>query len=55
MFGTENPGAGASFDPKTERQMDDIAPYIKSMDWLSEADKKLVFEDNAKAFFKLKV
>lgn len=55
MFGTENPGSGSSPDPRTGREMDDLAPIIESIEWLSADDKQRLFEDNARAFFKLKV
>ena len=35
--------------------MDDGKVYIDSFDWLSAADKKLIFEDNAKKLFRLNV
>jgi 4-oxalmesaconate hydratase len=53
MFGTENPGSGSGFNPKTGREMDDIAPLINSIEWLTEEDKSRIFETNAKAVFKV--
>jgi OH-DDVA meta-cleavage compound hydrolase len=53
LFGTECPGVGSSIDPETGETMDDIAPYIERFDWLSAADKKLIFEDNVRRLFKL--
>ena len=53
LFATECPGTGSATNPETGRYMDDIAPMIKGFDWLSAADKKLIFEDNAKKLFKL--
>ena len=53
LFATECPGTGSATNPATGRYMDDIAPMIKGFDWLSAADKKLIFEDNAKKLFKL--
>ena len=47
------PGTGSATNPDTGRYMDDIAPMIKGFDWLSAADKKAIFEDNAKKLFKL--
>lgn len=55
MFGTERPGAGTAKDPKTGRWMDDTRPLIESIPSLSDADKKKIFEDNAKKVFKLKL
>jgi predicted TIM-barrel fold metal-dependent hydrolase len=53
LFGTECPGVGSSINPETGETMDDIAPYIERFDWLSAADKKLIFEDNVRRLFKL--
>ncbi|MBL8552110.1 MAG: amidohydrolase [Hyphomonadaceae bacterium] len=53
LFGAECPGVGSAVDPKTGKTLDDIAPFIKGFDWLSDADKKLIFEDNARRLFKL--
>lgn len=55
LFGTERPGIGTVKDPKTGRWMDDTRHYIEEFDWLSDSDKKLIFEDNAKKLFKLDV
>ena len=55
VFGTERPGVGTAKDPKTGRWMDDVRSYIDSFAWLSDADKKLIFEDNAKKLFKLNI
>jgi predicted TIM-barrel fold metal-dependent hydrolase len=51
MFGTEVPGSGSAVDPSTGRAMDDTKPVIESIDFLSEEDLRLVFEENAKAAF----
>lgn len=53
MYGAECPGVGSSLNPKTGTTFDDIVPIIKSFNWLSDADKKMIFEDNAKAFFRI--
>jgi OH-DDVA meta-cleavage compound hydrolase len=53
LFGTERPGVGTAKDPKTGKWMDDVKSYIDTFDWLSAADKKLIFEDNAKKLFRL--
>lgn len=51
MFGTENPGSGSTTNPDTGRPFDDLRPVIEAIDFLSEADKKLIFEDNAYTVF----
>ena len=55
LFGTECPGVGSSVDPATGRSMDNVKPMIENIEWLSAADRKKIFEDNAKAVFNLKV
>jgi len=35
--------------------MDDVKNYIDGFDWLSAADKRTIFEDNAKKIFRLSV
>jgi predicted TIM-barrel fold metal-dependent hydrolase len=53
LFGTERPGVGTVKDPDTGKWMDETRYLIEAFDWLSAADKKLIFEDNAKKLFKL--
>jgi len=55
MFGTERPGAGTAKDPETGKWMDDTQPMINNIDWLSEEDKKGIFENNARIVFNLKI
>ncbi len=55
LFGTERPGVGTAKDPKTGKWFDDVRSYIDGFDWLSAADKKTIFEDNAKKLFRLSV
>lgn len=53
LFGSECPGVGSTLDPSTGRLRDDIAPVIAGFDWLSQADKELIFEGNARKVFGL--
>ena len=53
LFGSECPGVGSKALPGHEHTMDHIAPFIEKFDWLSAADKKAIFEDNARRVFKL--
>ena len=53
LFGAECPGVGSAVDPETGRTMDDIKPFIEGFDWLSAAQKKTIFEGNARAVFNL--
>jgi OH-DDVA meta-cleavage compound hydrolase len=55
LFGTECPGVGSSVDPATGRSMDNVKPMIENIESLSAADRKKIFEDNARAVFKLKI
>ncbi|GAA1016457.1 4-oxalomesaconate hydratase [Acrocarpospora pleiomorpha] len=51
LFGTERPGSGSVADPRTGRHLDDIKPVIDAMPGLSEGEKQLVFEGNARKVF----
>ncbi len=51
MFGTENPGSGSAKDPRTGAWMDDLKPVIEGISWLSDGDRRRIFEDNARAVF----
>jgi 4-oxalmesaconate hydratase len=53
LFGAECPGVGSAINPDTGATFDDIAPYIRGFEWLSEQDKVLILEGNARALFKL--
>lgn len=53
LFGAECPGVGSAVNPDTGKTMDDIAPHIQSFEWLSAAQKQLIFEGNARRLFNL--
>ena len=53
MFGTERPGVGTVIDPKTGKWLDETRHIIQGFEWLSAAEKKMIFEDTAKKVFKL--
>jgi len=55
LFGAECPGVGSKVNPETGREMDDIQPYFHEMDFLSDADREMIFSGNAKKVFKLDV
>jgi OH-DDVA meta-cleavage compound hydrolase len=55
LFGAECPGVGSAKHPDTGRMMDDVAPHIQSIDWLSAADKQRILAGNAIELFKLDV
>ena len=46
LFATENPGTGSAPDPKTGRAYDDLKPVIEEIAFLSEEDRRNVFECN---------
>jgi 4-oxalmesaconate hydratase len=51
LFGTERPGSGRGIDPSTGRALDDLKPVIEGLDVLSDDDRELVFEANARALY----
>jgi 4-oxalmesaconate hydratase len=53
LFGAECPGVGSTVDPETGRTRDDITPFIQGFDWLTDSEKKAIFEGNAKQVFGL--
>ena len=46
LFATENPGTGSAIDPKTGRAYDDLKPVIEAIGFLTEADRRNIFECN---------
>jgi len=46
---------GTAKDPVTGKWMDDTRPLIESISWLTESDKRKIFEENARAAFNLKL
>jgi OH-DDVA meta-cleavage compound hydrolase len=55
LFGAECPGVGSVQDPKTGQTLDDVAPSIQAIDWLTQEQKDMVFRGNAVQLFKLKL
>ncbi|MDR2215237.1 MAG: amidohydrolase, partial [Nevskiaceae bacterium] len=55
LFGSECPGVGSVVNPDTGKQMDDVAPCIHRFDWLSAAEKQMIFAGNATRVFGLDV
>ena len=51
LFGTHMPGSGSGREPESGRAGDDLRPLIESIEWLTDADRHLIFEDNARAVF----
>jgi 4-oxalmesaconate hydratase len=46
---------GTVKDPRTGRWLDETRFTIEGIDWLTEADKRMIFEENARKVFNLKV
>ena len=51
LFASEMVGAVKGVDPRTGHNYDDTKRYIDQVSWLSAADKKKIFEDNAKKVY----
>jgi 4-oxalmesaconate hydratase len=51
LFASEMVGAVKGIDPKTGHDFDDTRRYIDQVSWLTAADKKKIFEDNAKKVY----
>lgn len=51
LFGTHSPGSGSGVDPATGRLGDDLRPLIDGLDSLTAEDRRLIYEDNARAVF----
>lgn len=53
LFASEKPGTGSGRDPESGRDLDDLKPVIESVAFLSDEDKRKIFEGNARKLFKL--
>ncbi len=51
LFGTEKPGTGSARDPVSGRDYDDMKPVIESIEWLSAAQRRDIFECNCKRVY----
>ena len=51
LFGTERPGAGSAQNPRTDEWYDNTKPLIDGISFLSDGDRKAVYEDNARKVF----
>jgi 4-oxalmesaconate hydratase len=51
LFASEMVGAVKGIDPETGHHFDDTKRYIDQVSWLTAADKKKIFEDNAKKVY----
>jgi 4-oxalmesaconate hydratase len=46
LFATERPGTGSARNPRTGRDFDDLKPEIEALPFLTEEDRRNVFECN---------
>jgi len=51
MFGSEMVGAVRGIDPESNQYYDDTKKYIDRQNWLSDADKKKIFEGNVRKVY----
>lgn len=51
LFASEMIGAVKGTDPKTGRFFDDTKQYIDNLEFLVDADRQQVFEDNARKVY----
>ncbi len=51
LFGTERPGSGGAIDPDTGRSMEDFKYTIDRIGFLTDADRKKIYEENARIVF----
>lgn len=55
LFGSECPGVASKVLDGHDHTLDHIAPTIAKFDFLSDADRKKIFEDNARRVFNLDI
>lgn len=56
LFGSDKPANGSVIDPATGHALNDIKVYIDAIPWLTEADRRAIYEDNArKVYSRLRV
>jgi 4-oxalmesaconate hydratase len=51
VFGTERPGSGAAINPDTGRSMEDIKYTIDGLEFLTDEQRGLIYEHNARKLF----
>jgi len=51
LFASEAIGAVQGIDPETGHYYDDTRRYIDGIEWLSDAERKRIYEDNARAVY----
>jgi len=51
LFGTERPGSGGGIDLQSGRPMDDLKYTIDNLPFLSDSDRRAIYQDNALKVF----
>jgi 4-oxalmesaconate hydratase len=51
LFGSEMVGAVRGIDPESNQYYDDTKKYIDKQSWINDADKKKIFEGNARKVY----
>ena len=51
LFGTERPGSGSAVNPDTGHDFDDLKPVIDKIGFLDDADRRAIYQDNARTVF----
>jgi 4-oxalmesaconate hydratase len=51
LFASETIGAVQGIDPETGHYFDDTRRYIDAIEWLSDADRQRIYEDNARTVY----
>ncbi|EEA02725.1 hypothetical protein BH160DRAFT_2030 [Burkholderia sp. H160] len=51
LFASETIGAVQGIDPRTGLHYDDTRRYIDAIEWLSDADRQRIYEDNARSVY----
>jgi len=51
LFASEMVGAVRGIDPETGHHYDDTKRYVDAIEWLSDADRKKIYEDNARKVY----
>ena len=51
LFGSDKPANGSALDPATGKALNDIKPMIDAVPWLSDEDRKAIYEGNARSAY----
>ena len=51
LFGSDKPANGSVIDPRTGRSLNDVKPLIDAIPWLTDADRRAIYEDNARRVY----